>query len=235
MLSWLSNPCRRESGEGGAEGVECVLGVVAGADGFGEAGGAFGLEAGEEDGGLDLCARDRGGEVDGVESRAGDRDGRVSVLTRSSFAPIWLSGLRMRSMGRRVSEWSPIEREGARMRGDQAGEHTHGGAGVAAVERRGGLAKGAGGAGDFDDAGGAFAGVRDLGAERFHAGERGVWVGAGGEVGEAGGAFGEAGEHGVAVRDGLVAGNGEGALQRAGGADDLRGHSSFSVANPHWP
>ena len=38
----------------GSEGAEGVLGVVAGEDGFGERGGAGGLQAGEEDRGLDL-------------------------------------------------------------------------------------------------------------------------------------------------------------------------------------
>ena len=39
----------------------------------------------------------------------------------------------------------------------QAGEHAHGRAGVAAVERAGGLLEVAGGAGDLDGAGAAFA------------------------------------------------------------------------------
>ena len=56
-----------------------MLGVVAGEDGFGEAGGAFGLQAGEEDGGLDLGGGDGGGEVDGAERSAVDGDGRVSI------------------------------------------------------------------------------------------------------------------------------------------------------------
>ena len=55
------------AGKGCAEGEQGVLGVVAGEDGFGEAGGAFGLQAGEEDGGLDLGGGDGGGEVDGAE------------------------------------------------------------------------------------------------------------------------------------------------------------------------
>ncbi len=79
------------------------------------------------------------------------------------------------------------------------------------------------GAGDGD----GFVGVvHDGCAESFHAGERGVGVGSGGEVGEARGACGDAGEHGVAVGDGFVAGEGEGALQIAGGTDDLRGRWS---------
>ncbi len=67
------------AGERGAEGAEGVLGVVAGADGFGEGGGALGLKAGEEDGGLDLGGGDRRVEVDGVQRAAVDGDGRVAV------------------------------------------------------------------------------------------------------------------------------------------------------------
>jgi hypothetical protein len=57
-----------------------------------------------------------------------------------------------------------------------------------------------------------------------------VGVGAGGEVGEARGAGGDAGEHGVAVGDGLVARESDGALQGAGGADDLSG----GCGGRHW-
>ncbi len=46
-------------------------------------------------------------------------------------------------------------------------------------------------------------------------------IGASGEVGQPGSAFGEAGQHGIAVRDGLVAGNSERTLQRPGRADNL--------------
>ena len=65
--------------EGGTEGAEGVLGVVAGADGLAEAGGAVGLQAGEEDGGLDLRAGDGRVEVDGGERAAVDGDGGVAV------------------------------------------------------------------------------------------------------------------------------------------------------------
>lgn len=107
-----------------------------------------------------------------------------------------------------------------RMRRDESGQHAHGRAGVAAVERMFGLAKGACGSGDFND----IVFFDDSCPKGFHAGERRVWVGAGGEVGEAGGAFGETGEHGVAVGDGLVSGQRDRALQRAGGANGLNGH-----------
>src|SRR5258707_1053964 len=91
-------------------------------------------------------------------------------------------------------------REGVRVRGDEAGEHAHGGAGVAAVEWGGGLDEGACGAGDRD---GLVGIMHDRRAEGLHAGEGGVGVGAGGEVGESRGAFGDSGEHGVTVGDGL--------------------------------
>ena len=46
-------------------------------------------------------------------------------------------------------------------------------------------------------------------------------VGACGEVGEARGTGSDAGQHGVAVGDRLVAGESKGALQIAGGTDEL--------------
>ena len=108
----------------------------------------------------------------------------------------------------------------AMLRGDEAGEHAHSRAGVAAVERGGGLLEGAGDAGDLN----VGVVVDDGGAQGSHAGKGGVGVGAGGEVGQARRALGEAGEHGVTVRDGFVTGEQERALERAGGVDDLCGH-----------
>jgi len=215
------------AGEGCAEGEQGVLGVVAGEDGFGEAGDAFGLQAGEEDCGLDLGGGDGSGEVDGVERSAVDSDGRMSIYQINVCSH--MAERNMDAIHRTEGEGGVAdEGEGVGVGGDEAGQHAHRRAGVAAVEGRGGLAEEAGDAGDFD----GFVRLAEDGcAEGFHAGERGVGVGPGGEVGEAGGAFGEAGEHGVAMRDGLVAGNGEGALQGAGGTDELGGHSCISVAN----
>ena len=115
------------------------------------------------------------------------------------------------------------EGEDVAVRSDESGQHAHGGAGVAAVEWLGRLDEGASGAGDVD---GFVVIVDDLCAEGLHAGERGVGIGAGGEVGEAGGAFGEAGEQGVTVRDGLVSGESDGALQSAGRTNGLSGHAT---------
>ena len=209
------------AGEGCAEGEQCVLGVVAGEDGFGEAGGAFGLQTGEEDGGLDLGGGDGCGEVDGAERSAVDGDGRVSIYQikfRTHLAEGIADAIHRAEGEGGVSD----EGEGVGVGGDEAGQHAHGRAGVAAVEGRGGLTEGPGDAGDLD---GVVWVAEDARAERFHAGERGVGVGAGGEVGQARCAFSEAGEHGVAMRDGLVAGDGERAFEGAGGADDLGGHA----------
>jgi hypothetical protein len=54
-----------------------------------------------------------------------------------------------------------------------------------------------------------------------------VWVCARRKIREAGPTFRDAGQHGVPVRDGFVAGQGEGALKRSGGADDLRRHETI--------
>ena len=205
--------------EGGAEGSECVFGVIAGADGFGEAGGAVSLEAGEEDRSFDLRAGDGGVEVDGAERAAVDGNGGVAFDEFDSRAHLAerLAYAFHRTEGEGVVA---DECEGVRVGGDQAGEHTHGRAGVAAVERRRGLLKFPGAAGDLD---GLVFFVDDGRAERFHACEGGVGIGPGGKVGEAGGAFCNAGQHGVTVRDGFVAGQGNRALKGAGGADRLCG------------
>ena len=227
MDSFLVTACA--VGQGCAEGFQGVLGVVAGADGFGEAGGAFGLQSGEEDCGLDLGRWDGRGEVDGVERTAVDSDGRMSIHQidlRSHFAERFADALHWTEGKGVVAD----EGEGVRMGGDEAREHAHGRAGVAAIERDGRLAEGSGYSGDFDDCRWACTCLDDRCAKGFHAGERRVRVGSGGEVREPRRAFRQPGQHGVAVRDGLVAGDGERTLQRAGGADDLGGHSLSSVA-----
>ena len=75
-------------------------------------------------------------------------------------------------------------------------------------------------AGDAVDFDAAVIEVADFCAEGLHAGEGGGAVGAGGEVGEARCALGECAEHGVAMADGLVAGQAQAAEDVARGADD---------------
>ncbi|MCU1253267.1 MAG: hypothetical protein JWQ49_6296 [Edaphobacter sp.] len=109
-----------------------MLGVVAGADGFGETGGAVGLEAGEEDCGFDLGAGYGGVEVDGVERAAVDCDGGVAVDEIDLCAHLH-EGFADALHGAKGEGVVADEGEGVRVRGDEAGEHAHGGAGVAAV------------------------------------------------------------------------------------------------------
>ena len=74
------------AGERGAEGAEGQLAVVAGADGFADGGGAGGLQAGEEDAGLDLGAGNGRGVVDGAERTAVDGERSVAVGEREARA-----------------------------------------------------------------------------------------------------------------------------------------------------
>ena len=84
-----------------------MLGVVAGADGFGEAGGAFGLQSGEEDRGLDLGRGDRRGEVDGVQWATVDGIGRMAIHKIKSCSHL-AEGFADAFHRSRVSEWSPM-------------------------------------------------------------------------------------------------------------------------------
>ena len=207
--------------ERGAEGTQREFAVVAGADGFADDCGALGLQAGEQNAGLDLGAGNGRGEVDGVERSAFDGDGRVAVgegEVRAHFAERLANALHGAAGERCIAD----EGEGALLRREQAGDHAHRGAGVAAIERMIGWSDAATDAVDFNA---AVIELADFCAEGLHAGEGGGAVGAGGEVGEARGALSKCAEQGVAMADGFVAGQAQGAEDVARGADDafLRG------------
>src|SRR5208283_1627700 len=86
---------------------------------------------------------------------------------------------------------------------ENAGKKANGGAGILCVEGAPTAFQAAQAvAGDLD--GGAVQG--DVRAERFHAAESAVAIAGGGEIAQFAGAIGQSGEHGVAVRNGLVAG-----------------------------
>ncbi len=204
------------AGEVGAEGAEGQFAMVAGAQGFAHGSCPVGLQAGQQDAGFDLGAGDGRGVVDGVEGLAFDGDGRVAVgesEARTHFPEWFADALHGAARERRVAD----EGEAALLRREQAGDHAHRGAGVSAVERMTGGNDAAGDAIDFDA---AVIEVPDSCAEGLHAGESRCTVGAGGEVGEARCAFGECAEHRVAMADGLVAGQAQGAEDVARGADD---------------
>ena len=130
------------------------------------------------------------------------------------------SGLRMRSMGRRESEASPMSvkrpccgasrPEIMRMVEPELPQSSGCDGGVTRPATP-----------VISTASGA--GAVDFCAQRLHAGEGRGAIGAGGEVGEARSAFGEAAEHGVAMADGFVAGQAKAADDVARGADSVRG------------
>ena len=122
------------AGEGGAEGAQGQLAVVAGAHGFAHGGGSGGLQAGQQDAGLDLGAGHGRGVVDGLERAAFDGERRVAVGEREARAHGFqrlADALHGAAGERGVAD----EGEAALLRRQQAGDHAHGGAGVAAVER----------------------------------------------------------------------------------------------------
>ncbi len=92
----------------------------------------FGLEACEEDRGFDLCGGDGGVEVDGVERAAVDGDGSVAFDEIDVCAHL-REGLADALHGAEGEGVVADHGEGVRVRRDEAGEHAHGGAGVAAV------------------------------------------------------------------------------------------------------
>ena len=93
------------------------------------------------------------------------------------------------------------------MRGQDPGHQTHGGAGVAAIERLGaGLQPAKAPADDFNRGLGRGA-APDRDPQRFEARQRGLAVRAGREVAHCRSAVGKRGQDGVTVRDGFVPGN----------------------------
>ena len=96
--------------------------------------GAGGLQAGEQNAGFDLRAGDGRGVVDGVERSAVDGERRVAVgegEARAHGFERLANALHGAARERGVAD----EGEAALLRREQAGDHAHGGAGVAAVER----------------------------------------------------------------------------------------------------
>ena len=182
------------AGEGRAKRAEGELAVVASADRFANGGGAACLESGEEQSGFDLGAGDGRGVVDGGKGCAVDRDGRVAFgefYARAHLRERLADAFHGAAAERGVAD----EGEGARLRCDQARQHAHGRAGVAAVE---GMVRGgevAGGSDNFD----CVVSPRNLGAEGGDTGEGGGTVGAGGEIGKARGPVGESAQQCVTV------------------------------------
>ena len=135
--------------DGGSEGAERELAVVACADLFANGSAALGLESGEKNGALDLCAGHGRGVVDRVELRAVNGEGRVAggeVDTRAHLRERLANAFH----GAAAEGFVADEGEAGWLRGEQTSEHTHGRARVAAVERMVSRTECAGDAFDFD-------------------------------------------------------------------------------------
>ena len=221
----------RFGGEGGAEMAEHVLGVVAGGDGLVDPGAAAGVEAGEEEGGLDLGRGDLEAVLDG-QGVAGALDGeRQAAALAGGEAGAGLGERDGDPAHGAAAQAGVAGHDGEdRVGGQQAGEQAGGGAGIAHVEDVAGLGEGADAAAG-DAPGRAVAG--DVGAEGAHGGGGAEHVLALEEAVDRGLADGEAGEHQGAMADRLVAGDADAAGQgRWGGADVERawGHARRRIA-----
>ncbi|KAG0776364.1 hypothetical protein G6F22_012618 [Rhizopus arrhizus] len=190
-----------------------ALGVVAGRVRFGHLGFALRIQAGQQYGRLDLCAGHRRGEVDAVQRLAamhGQRrraialgiDLRTHLRQRAGDAAHRAAGQRF------IADQRAIER----LPGQQARQQAHAGTGVAAVQRRVRCFQ----AIDADTVHDALrrAGRFDAHAQLTEDARGGAGVFAFQEAVDMRGAIGQRGEHHRAVRDRLVAGNGQAALQR---------------------
>ena len=126
---------RRVDGKLGSHGGEHALAVVARAGWFGDAAFAFGIEPGEEDGGLHLGAGDGAFEADTAKVAAFDDERREAVSpaggNRGAHAP---QGRDQAGHGPRAQRFVPGQDGEDGVGSEQAGKEAHGRAAIAAIE-----------------------------------------------------------------------------------------------------
>ncbi len=113
------------AGKFGAKGSQRQFAVIAGADSFAHRRGALGLQAGEQDAGFHLRAGNRSRVVDALQRSAFEMQRRVALGKREPRA----HGFKRLANPLHWPARKGIvtgEREAARLRGQQAGEHAHG-------------------------------------------------------------------------------------------------------------
>ena len=225
--------------ESGAEFGQGQLGVVAGTDRLGDGGDAIGEKAGKEDGRFQLGAGERQGVVNRVEAAAADVE-RGEVAAAGADARAHLRK-RLDDAAHRAAAQGGVAGEGGieGLAGEQAGEKTQSGAGVAGVEgaaeKTGRAAEGVKAAASDGNRGrrrcrlvaGGESDHADGDAELCQASEGAAAVVSGGEVLNFGGAVGKGGEQGVTMGDGLVAGHRQGTGDGAGGGDGEGTHGGI--------
>ena len=189
------------------------LGVVARRCGLDHGRAPRGAEPGQENGRLDLRARDRQLVVDRLERPAANdhRELPVGRLDLRAHAPQRLGdALHRPRRERRVAG----QREGSLLEGEETGQQPRERAGVAAVDL-----------GRFQAAesdalhGQLVAALPHLDAERAHGGERRFGVGGAPPAADHRVSVTDGAEQERAVRDRLVAGDGEVTFERGGGLD----------------
>ena len=190
-----------------AKGPQRQLAVVAGAHGFAHRRGARRLQAGQQHARLHLRAGHRGGVVDRLQRCAFNHHRRVPIRQRDArahFRKRFADSFHGPARQRLVAD----ERKFSLLRRQQARNHAHGRAGVAAVER---AVRGRYAAADARHFHRAVLQPVDARAQRLHATQRRSAIRARGEVRESRRAFGKRGQHAVAMADGLVAGQAQAA------------------------
>ena len=202
-----------------AERGQHAFGVVAGRVGFHHAGFALRVQAGQQHGRLDLCAGHRRGEVDAMQRLAAMhlQRRRAVVLGIDPCAHLRqrAGDTAHRAAGQRlIADQRAVER----LARQQAGQQAHAGAGIAAVQRCLRCFQ----AVDTDAMHDALrrAGGFDAHTQLAEDARGGAGVLAFQEAFDMRSAIGQRGEHHRAVRDRLVAGNGQAALQRLALAGD---------------
>ncbi len=197
--------------------LEHQLGVVAGGTRLGHRRLPLGVQAGEEDGGLHLRARDRKPVRDPPEPVRAPDDERKPAAGRLDGGAHRAQRLGDALHRPRPERLVAGELEAAVLAGEDAREQARERAGVRAVDRP---VRGAQPAQpDALDAELVVRGLLDHDAERAHCAERRLGVGRAPEAADAGLALRESAEQDGPVRDRLVPGDGDVARQRSRGQD----------------
>ena len=186
-----------------AKKFESEFGVIASAGRLDDLRGAIGVEAGEEHCGFYLSTGHGHFVLNGAEVTAVNFKRRKIIFARANICAHQLERSNDALHGAFLEGFVASNFGGELLTAENAGEQANGGAGIFCVE---------GAARDLESAeavtgdfyGGAING--DVGAESLHAAESAMAIASSGEMTKFAGAFGKSGEHGIAMRNGLVAG-----------------------------
>ena len=179
------------------------FGMVARARGFGDRAFAIGVQPREQHAGLHLRAGYRQRVIDGPQPAALNFERRKLAIARADGRAHFPQRLHDALHGPRGKRFVAENARGERLRRQDPRQHADGGPGIARVQIAHGPAQSIQAAAVDDE---LRARARHFDAERAHAAERRVAVGAGRVIGDARGPFGDGRDHGVAVRNGLIAG-----------------------------